>query len=79
MCKEQYFSSFSIKASWVLARSNSAFSGMQGTTERSGGRETAPEELLSLLPLQTRHVELSEQENTEGITTPRDAGRSLPI
>ena len=43
---------------------------LQGAAERFGSWETTLEELLSLLSLQKRHVECSEQENSKGITLP---------
>lgn len=51
-------------------------SSSQGHAEWFGGGATAPQELLSLLPLQTRDVERPEQETAEG-TALSAAGRLL--
>lgn len=51
----------------------------QGAAEWFGGGTTPFEELLSLLPLQTRHVERSEQENSKGIAPPPAGRRTLNL
>lgn len=51
---------------------------LQGTTERIRSREASFEELFSLLPLQTRHVECSEQENAQGIAPSTGQGAKRP-
>lgn len=51
----------------------------QGAAEWFGGGTTPFEELLSLLPLQTRHVERSEQENSKGIALPPAGRRTLNL
>lgn len=51
----------------------------QGAAEWFGGGTTPFEELLSLLPLQTRHVERSEQEDSKGIAPPPAGRRTLNL
>lgn len=68
--------------SWKDPRSNPVVSpslSSQGAAEWFGGGTTPFEELLSLLPLQTRHVERSEQENSKGIAPPPAGRRTLNL
>lgn len=68
--------------SWKDPRSNPVVSpslSSQGAAEWFGGGTTPFEELLSLLPLQTRHVERSEQENSKGIALPPAGRRTLNL
>lgn len=68
--------------SWKDPRSNPVVSpslSSQGAAEWFGGGTTPFEELLSLLPLQTRHVERSEQEDSKGIAPPPAGRRTLNL